>query len=931
MHRIFRLITALLCTGACAQVGVAQALTSLGLTTGKGVRVHSCTLNTGRTIVLDADLPLFTFLLDDSLWSSAGATAHAGGDTIAFAWGGKLSGSVRQEVRRSPGWNAVLTLRNTSAETLVVANVVPLGEGADRTYITATGPATYQNRLSRSALFRPGCGPIGVVLPDDAWEMGFCDLQVSPGARIAAIARRTGTLNADERRFRTILPPGGSVLYAIYAEEHAGDWHEGARIMFHDRWLHDLESFDDSLFRRPDLRWIRHAYLMTLLFAWDEMYHDRLTAADGFDRLIGGKEGLLGKYDVFTIWPTWPRLGVDERNQFDMYRDMPGGLAELRRQADVMHRSGGKYFISYNPWDESTRREDHLKGMADLLRRTDADGVVLDTWGESSREFQAAVDSVKPGVILYSEGMAVPKDMPGIVAGRVHDALYMPPPLNMNKLIKPDFAIFRVMQVQEGRLHREAAVCLFNGYGAELNVMRSGRPAWMDEEYRYLGRVLKTLRENSDAFLSQDWTPLLPTTADSVWVNRWPAQEKTVYTVLGLRPEGFSGPLFRVPAERGRHYVSLWHHDEIDTVVAGGAGYVPATVEGFSREWLGTRREGNVDCIASLPVLLTARLDADSLFFEASRGSTIVLSAGDPSYGTQTAEFTPGAHAISLYRTFGRYEGKIVVQLFGGPALIDERVVTLQPGTPRLVSDLERTAGSDHLPRGMSEIPAGGYSFVVDVTDVPNPVIPYPDFSKTRIVAMNRYFIDTFPVTNREFLRFLTATHYRPRDPANFLRHWVRGKPPEGLEDHPVVWVSIEDARAYARWAGKRLPTGIEWQYAAQGSDGRKYPWGNSFDSTRCNVARGHTTPVSAFPDGVSPFGVADLVGNVWQLTNDVYDNGSYCFVMMRGGSYYNPASSVWYVQGGPLPVDRHQMLLMTSPGLDRNATVGFRCVKDAR
>jgi formylglycine-generating enzyme required for sulfatase activity len=144
------------------------------------------------------------------------------------------------------------------------------------------------------------------------------------------------------------------------------------------------------------------------------------------------------------------------------------------------------------------------------------------------------------------------------------------------------------------------------------------------------------------------------------------------------------------------------------------------------------------------------------------------------------------------------------------------------------------------------------------------------------------------------------------------------------------VYVSLEDARAYARWAGKRLPTEIEWQYAAQGADGRKYPWGSDFDSTRCNNSLGRTTPVDAYPMGKSPFGVMDLIGNVWQLTNDVYDNGSYYLGIIRGGSYYNPTASVWYIKGGPQPADNPQILLMVSPGFDRSATVGFRCVKDA-
>jgi formylglycine-generating enzyme required for sulfatase activity len=190
--------------------------------------------------------------------------------------------------------------------------------------------------------------------------------------------------------------------------------------------------------------------------------------------------------------------------------------------------------------------------------------------------------------------------------------------------------------------------------------------------------------------------------------------------------------------------------------------------------------------------------------------------------------------------------------------------------------------------------------------------------------------MDQYPVTNEQFFRFVKASGYKPKDSTGFLRHWVNGRPRRGEERHPVVFVSLEDSRSYARWSGKRLPTEVEWQYAAQGGDGRKYPWGDQFDSTRCNSSLGHTTAVDEFPSGKSPFDVMDLVGNVWQHTNDVYDNGSYFFGMIRGGSYYNPRGSVWYVQGGPQPVDNPQILLMVSSALDRNATVGFRCVKDA-
>ena len=151
----------------------------------------------------------------------------------------------------------------------------------------------------------------------------------------------------------------------------------------------------------------------------------------------------------------------------------------------------------------------------------------------------------------------------------------------------------------------------------------------------------------------------------------------------------------------------------------------------------------------------------------------------------------------------------------------------------------------------------------------------------------------------------------------------------QGQENYPVVYLSYEDMQAYAKWAGKRLPTQSEWQLAAQGTDNRLWPWGNEFHGTYCNNSFDRPTPVDAFMKGQSPYGVADLVGNVWQMTNDMYFDGNYYFTIIRGGSYYKPDSSWWYVQGGPQPLNKTQMMLLVSPGFDRSATVGFRCVRD--
>jgi gamma-glutamyl hercynylcysteine S-oxide synthase len=194
-------------------------------------------------------------------------------------------------------------------------------------------------------------------------------------------------------------------------------------------------------------------------------------------------------------------------------------------------------------------------------------------------------------------------------------------------------------------------------------------------------------------------------------------------------------------------------------------------------------------------------------------------------------------------------------------------------------------------------------------------------------VTLQRFAMDATLVTNARFARFLIASHYRPRHRENFLKHWQGGKPPAGREDHPVVYVDLDDARAYAKWAGKRLPTEEEWQYAAQGGDGRTYPWGEQMEPGRCNAGEtGGTTPVKAFPRGRSPFGCYDMCGNVWQWTESQRSDGRTRFCIIRGGAWFAAKGSNWYADGGPRPADFAAKFLLTWPGLDRCSTIGFRC-----
>ncbi|WP_210741965.1 SUMF1/EgtB/PvdO family nonheme iron enzyme [Nocardia veterana] len=125
------------------------------------------------------------------------------------------------------------------------------------------------------------------------------------------------------------------------------------------------------------------------------------------------------------------------------------------------------------------------------------------------------------------------------------------------------------------------------------------------------------------------------------------------------------------------------------------------------------------------------------------------------------------------------------------------------------------------------------------------------------------FHIDTYPVTNADYAVFVTATgHAAPR-------HWDNGRPPADLADHPVVWVTHDDATAYARWAHKELPTAQQWEKAARGTSGATWPWGNQVTPAKCNCKvfdqPGTTTPVDCYKSSVSPYGVFDLCGNVWE------------------------------------------------------------------
>lgn len=261
--------------------------------------------------------PLVSFMLADRQFTS---TTLPDGLKIQF-----------DSVEYSPGIKTVITFTNSSQDTMRLNNIVPLPSSTNSAYITGRG----NHPLSRTHLFTRGKQPVNVIVPDNAWELGFSTTKIDSNLSVVALTRRDNTslVKATRKRFETVILPGGSVKYNFFADLHKGEWQDGLKLIFQDRMLYDLIEFDSTLYHREDLRWVRESYIMHLLMAWDKSYTD---SAGMLAKFIDRGKRLYGGDDVIGLWPTWPTLGLDQRNQFDLFRSLPGGTPKLRELADSL-------------------------------------------------------------------------------------------------------------------------------------------------------------------------------------------------------------------------------------------------------------------------------------------------------------------------------------------------------------------------------------------------------------------------------------------------------------------------------------------------------------------------------------------------------------------------------------------------------------------
>jgi formylglycine-generating enzyme required for sulfatase activity len=663
------------------------------------------------------------------------------------------------------------------------------------------------------------------------------------------------------------------------------------------KWLADIKhwrmehririGYDDPEYLRPQLAWTQSSFIQPQMMIHERYFYDPVAGRYTVDRYLDDLASRYGGIDSVLVWQSYPNIGIDNRNQYDMLRDMPGGVAGVHQMIEDFHRRGVRVLFPVMVWDQGTRDEGvpNWTATARLLTEVGADGVNGDTLDVFPRTFRSASDQTGHPLALEPEDLTVDLGLPWDNMSWGYWDYSFIPTVSKYKWLESRHMVNICRRWGRDKTD-DLQHAFFNGVGYE-----SWENIWgiwnetTPRDAEALRRVATIERSMAPLLVSADWEPHTPALRYGVFASKFPGDGRTLWTLVNRNEYDVPGRQIEVSYAQGTHYYDLWHGVELKPEIQGSSATLSFEIE--------------------------------------AHGYGAVLAA--------TGESDEELH--SLLGRMSRLSQKRFQDFSHEWKFLPQQIVPI---------DATKPAGT--APAGMVRIPGSTFEFRVSGieiegendlgVDVQYPWEDAPRRHHLRTMEIKAFYIDKFPVTNADFKKFVDATHYHPKDDHNFLRDWQNGVYPEGWANKPVTWVSLDDARAFAAWAGKRLPHEWEWQYAAQGTDGRLYPWGNDWNAgavppveTRREMRA--PTDVDAYTQGASPFGVMDLTGNVWQWTDEFTDPHTRAGIL-RGGSYYHPQGSMWYFPQA-YKLNEHGKFLLMAPGLDRSASVGFRCVVDAQ
>lgn len=630
----------------------------------------------------------------------------------------------------------------------------------------------------------------------------------------------------------------------------------------------------------PGAAWSSEAFRQVFLFMYDASFYDRHARRYRTTELADSWMARFGRVDSVLLWQGYPRLGFDSRTQFDFYREMPGGTTQLRAEVtDVLHARGIRVFVDYNPWDVGTYEE-----LAEIVAALDADGVMLDTMTEAPEKLVRAVEAQRLGVVFAPELRPSDAEL-GVLRqswaqwSDVGDATM--PSIYRHRWIRPEHCQLAIRRWDTSR-RQDVVYSFFNGAGLVLwdNVFGTWNP-YSRADRRLIAETAAVFDHYAPMFVDVEWLPLIPTGVAGLDANRFHAVRPDAgRTMVTLRNRTTRTLQWRVSddAPPGLTYVALWSDGR--PLRAGDT--VDVEPKGVQAVVLDELRSAT-KAIAHLR-LLSARADVPL-----------------PDYDERCPR--PRGTHVDVRPPATRTS--------------DTRMIALPGGSFDMkIRHLRRECGC--YPSGANDEAMWGWFYKNVITH-------------EILVDLEPFAIRATAVTNAEFLEFVHASGYRPKDDQAFLKHIARtedGTFPARLPDEqatlPVTFVSLDDARAYAAWHGQRLPSEAQWQWAAEGAGaGNRYPWGKEERSGSDGI-RPASDAASATPQGVM-----GLCGNTWELTESEHTDGHTRFVMLRGGVFMPQGESEWLPARGARPNDSHAKYVLLSDGLDRSETISFRTVVD--
>jgi hypothetical protein len=366
--------------------------------------------------------------------------------------------------------------------------------------------------------------------------------------------------------------------------------------------------------------------------------------------------------------------------------------------------------------------------------------------------------------------------------------------------------------------------------------------------------MVPVLRHFASHFTEGQWLPCYPVLADKIHASCWEHNEVRLWTIVNQGDRESAGAVLDVD-DRDEQFFDLWRGEPIEPKRMGDELRLTTSLERFG-------------AVAAVP--------------RTKVGEIAGLVEGQR---VEAARPVPDNDQ----------------HIFARSVLEPRDPPRCPPANPQITGGMLRTSGGEytftlrHIRRECGCYPDGEMSADERWTRFlsGNPHSGTIEHCITK--TLSDFWIDPRPVTNAEFAVFLKATGYMPECVDKFLHHWGGASCPKELEKEPVVYVDLGDARSYAAWAKKRLPTEWEWQHAAELHS-------KLFEHEA-----------------------------VHEWTESERDDGHNRFVMLRGGCAYKAEGSIWYFPGGPQPIESHAKFLLLDSGLDRCATIGFRCVSPAQ